>query len=111
MSKSFCTIFIVFVLLFSLTESNAQNIDNKKGNFYSYWGWNFSWYTKSNINFKGDNYDFTIHKATAQDRQTKFTLNNYLNPANITIPQYNFRFGYFIKKNVDILMFLLESTI
>tara|TARA_B100001175_G_C19496566_1_gene635684 strand:+ start:397 stop:1212 length:816 start_codon:yes stop_codon:yes gene_type:complete len=116
MSKSFCSIFIVFILLFSLTESNAQNIDNKKGNFYSYWGWNFSWYTKSNINFKGDNYDFTIHKATAQDRQTKFTLNNYLNPANITIPQYNFRFGYFIKDNIDVsfgidhLKYVLEQN-
>ena len=46
----------------------------------------------------------------------KFTLNNYLNPANITIPQYNFRFGYFIKDNIDVsfgidhLKYVLEQN-
>ena len=38
----------------------------------------------------------------AKDRQTPFSLNAYLNPTLITIPQYNFRIGYFISKNYDI---------
>ena len=58
--------------------------------------------SKSDIHFKGDNYDFTIHNVSAQDRQTAFTLDKYLNPSSMTIPQYNFRVGYFIKKNIDI---------
>ncbi len=102
MSKSFYKLIFITILLFSLNKTTAQSSDYKKGDFYTYWGWNWSWYTKSNISFKGDNYNFKLHEAKAQDRQTKFTIDNYLNPANITTPQYNFRFGYFIKKNVDI---------
>ena len=65
-------------------NSSAQNTgDYNKGDVYSYWGWNWSWYSKSDIHFKGDNYNFTIHNATAQDRQTAFTLDKYLNPSSI----------------------------
>lgn len=85
------------------TNSLAQNTgDYNKGDIYSYWGWNWSWYSKSDINFKGDNYNFTIHNVSAQDRQTAFTLDKYLNPSSMTIPQYNFRVGYFVKDNIDI---------
>ena len=98
MSKSFYTLIFITIMLFSLNKTTAQSSDYKKGDFYTYWGWNWSWYSKSDISFKGDNYNFKLHKAKAQDRQTKFTIDNYLNPANITTPQYNFRFGYFIKK-------------
>ena len=102
MSKSFFKLILFLILFFSFFDSNAQNSDYKKGDFYTYWCWNWSWYSKSDIHFKGDNYDFKIHKAKAQDRQSEFSVDTYLNPANMTIPQYNFRFGYFIKKNVDI---------
>jgi hypothetical protein len=95
-------LFLCLSLTF-FTNSSAQNTGNyNKGDIYSYWGWNWSWYSKSDIHFKGDNYDFTIHSATAQDRQTKFTFDKYFNPSTITIPQYNFRVGYFITKNIDI---------
>ena len=95
-------LFLCLSLTF-FTNSSAQNTGNyNKGDIYSYWGWNWSWYSKSDIHFKGDNYDFTIHNVSAQDRQTAFTLDKYLNPSSMTIPQYNFRVGYFIKKNIDI---------
>ena len=116
MSKSFFKLIFFLILFFSFFDSNAQNSDYKKGDFYTYWGWNWSWYSKSDIHFKGDNYDFKIHKAKAQDRQSEFSVDTYLNPANMTIPQYNFRFGYLIKKNVDIsfgidhLKYVLEQN-
>jgi hypothetical protein len=85
------------------TNSSAQNTgDYNKGDIYSYWGWNWSWYTKSNIHFTGNDYDFILHNVAAQDRQTKFQFKKYFNPKNISIPQYNFRIGYFIKDNIDI---------
>lgn len=68
----------------------------KKGMFSIYWGWNWSDYTKSNIHFKGDNYDFTLHKVIAKDRQSPFDAKVYFNPSRMTIPQYNLRIGYFI---------------
>ncbi|MFZ2323767.1 MAG: hypothetical protein WAV89_08730 [Ignavibacteriaceae bacterium] len=62
----------------------------RKGDLYFFWGWNRGWYTNSDINFKGDDYNFTIEKVEAKDRQTKFGLNTYFNPTKATIPQYNF---------------------
>ncbi len=86
---------------FSQSQSPTQQTD-RKGKLYFYWGWDRSWYNTSNIHFKGSNYDFTLEKVIAKDRQSPFNLNTYLNPAYATIPQYNFRIGYFIKKNYDI---------
>ena len=103
MSKYFLKILFFTLLFIYFFNSEAQTKSSyNKGDIYSYWGWNFSWYSKSDIHFKGDNYDFTLHDATAQDRQTEFSFDNYFNPATITIPQYNFRIGYFIKENIDI---------
>ena len=72
-----------------------QNKVSKKGSFYFYLGWNKSAYTKSDITFTGDNYNFTLYDVVADDRQSPLSANIYLNPANITIPQYNMRIGYF----------------
>lgn len=70
-----------------------------KNQLYIYWGWNRGWYSKSDISFRGDNYDFTLQKVVAQDRQSPFGLDPYFHPSKITIPQTNFRMGYFFKNN------------
>ncbi len=75
---------------------------NQKGKLYVYWGWNRGWYTTSDISFQGTDYNFKLNQVVAKDRQTPFSLDSYLNPTLITIPQYNFRVGYFIGKNYDI---------
>ncbi len=62
-----------------------------------YWGWNRDSYTTSDIRFKGTNYDFTLSDVIAKDRQSKFDPRLYFSPTRLTIPQYNFRIGYFIK--------------
>ena len=67
-----------------------------------YWGWNWASYTDSDIRFKGADYDFTLSNVRAQDRQTKFSVNDYFNPVNITIPQTNYRIGYFFKEHYTI---------
>lgn len=76
--------------------------DSNASKLYFYWGWNGSSYSKSNIQFTGKGYDFTLKKVIAKDRQLDFSLNTYLNPLKATIPQYNFRLGYYIKDNWDI---------
>ncbi|MBL0052838.1 MAG: hypothetical protein IPP29_15660 [Bacteroidetes bacterium] len=82
-------------------ESGAAS-NNFKGRLYIYWGWNRAMYTKSEIHFTGNNYDFTLHKVIAKDRQSPIEARTYLNPTQATIPQYNFRVGYFIKSNYNI---------
>ncbi|WP_245227668.1 hypothetical protein [Pedobacter petrophilus] len=74
---------------------------SRKGDFYFHWGYNHSWYGKSDIRFTGPNYDFKLHDVVAHDRQSKLSW-DYLNPGLITVPQYNIRVGYFIKDNYSI---------
>lgn len=73
-----------------------------KGKFFVYWGWNFASYSNSDIRFKGANYDFTLNNVKAQDRPTKFSFNDYFHPGRVTIPQTNYRIGYFFKENYTI---------
>ena len=95
----FSFLFLPFQFIFSQVKNNInQNPNNSR--MYFYWGWNSGHFTKSNIRFKGPDYDFTLKKSIAKDRQTKFTT-KYFNPAHITIPQYNFRVGYYIRENWD----------
>jgi len=74
-----------------------------RGQWYGYWGWNNATYSNSDIHFKGDDHDFTLHNVKAKDRQTEFSgrevFHSYLNPGRLTIPQYNWRFGYFVTDN------------
>lgn len=74
---------------------------SRKGEWFVHWGWNFSWYDKSNINFKGPGYDFKLKNVTAKDRPSKLST-DYINPLELTTPQFNFRFGFFIKDNYSI---------
>ena len=83
-------------------EKTHQLKIKKKGKLYFYWGWNRGAYSKSDIRFKGKDYGFTLSDVVAKDRQTKFSVDSYLNPGNITLPQFNARIGYFFKNNWDI---------
>ena len=74
---------------------------HNKGKFYFYWGGNRESYTKSDIHFKGDNYDFTVYNAIADDKPKGWHV-DYVNPGRMTIPQTNFRMGYFINDHYNI---------
>ena len=95
-----------FWLSFSLSifgqKLGIKQSDNRKGNFFIYWGWNRESYTNSDIHFTGSDYNFTLYDVLADDRQSKFGFDTYLNPSKATIPQYNFRIGYFFKHNYSI---------
>lgn len=92
---------LFFVLWFGI--GFAQYKPYKKGSVFLNWGWNTAKYTNSTLAMKGDDYDLTIHKMKAHDRQTKFTLKDYFRIDRITIPQTNMRLGYFIKDNIAIV--------
>ena len=98
---------VVGVLFFVIQFSYAVGLKNKrdnnrKGDSYVYWGWNRGFYSDSDIYFKGDDYDFTLKNVVAKDRQSPFNANTYFNPAWATIPQYDFRIGYYITNKYDI---------
>lgn len=85
----------------SLFNPEHKRNFSRKGDFFFHWGYNSSWYGKSDIRFQGPNYDFTLKDVVAHDRQSKLSW-SYLNPGLITVPQYNIRAGYFIKDNYSI---------
>lgn len=75
----------------------------KKNQLYFHWGWNGSGYNRSNIHFKGDDHNFTLHKVKASDRQSPFD-EVYFDPGQLSIPQYNFKVGFFINDKYDIAL-------
>ena len=79
-----------------------RKINNRKGRLFLYYGWNRSAYSKSDIHFKGNGYNFTLNHVVAHDRPTAFDPLVYFNPAEITIPQYQYRLGYYISDKYSI---------
>lgn len=86
----------ISTLFYGQRDKIIASKDQKRG-FYFYWGWNRGWYNTSALTFSGKNYDFTLKNVQAVDRQSTFSLEEYLNTKRITIPQYNLRIGYFLK--------------
>ncbi len=74
---------------------------HNKGKFYVFWGGNRETYSTSDIHFSGENYDFVVHNAQASDKPKGYHI-DYINPARMTIPQTNFRMGYFINDHYNI---------
>jgi hypothetical protein len=85
---------LVLGIYSSAFSQDAPKPEKKHGTFYFAWGYNTEWYTKSDIHFVDhttDDYDFTVHELVADDRPTL----NKIFEKDISIPQYNYRFGYF----------------
>ena len=74
----------------------AQPSPHLKHRVFAYWGYNRAQFTSSDIHFTGSNYDFILHDVVAKDKPEEPTADNYLNPKNVWIPQYNYRLGWFL---------------
>ena len=116
MKKFFKTIAILFLginLGFAQETLSTQEISDtidfgvkllsKKGQMFVFWGWNRAGFTNSDIRFKGAGYDFTLENVVAHDRPSPLSL-DCVNPGSLSIPQFNFRLGYFIKDNLALVI-------
>lgn len=74
---------------------------HNKGKFFVSWGGNRESYTKSDVNFRGKDYNFTVNDMKAHDKPKGYHI-DYVNPANMTIPQTNFRMGYFFSDHYSV---------
>ncbi len=79
----------------------SKYTDHNKGKFFISWGGNRESYSKSDISFAGENYNFTIHNVEAHDKPKGWHC-DYLNPARMTIPQTNLKIGYFVSDQYSI---------
>ena len=93
------TIISSFCLCYSPSTASPGS---HKGELYFYWGYNRSTYSSSDLHFKGPGYDFTMHEATAHDKPSSFSAGLYLNPARMTVPQYEARIGFYIGERTNI---------
>jgi hypothetical protein len=85
-----------------LSEANpAKYTAHNKGKMFIYWGGNRESFSKSDIHFKGPDYDFTLYDVQASDKPKGWQV-DYVNPARMTIPQTNFRIGYFFNDHYNV---------
>ncbi|WP_432671386.1 hypothetical protein [Flavobacterium sp. SM2513] len=109
MKTKFTFIALIFTA-FSATVSAQDELPNpekytahNKGKFFVSWGGNRESYSTSDIHFKGKDYDFTLNDVKADDKPKGWHI-DYVNPARMTIPQTNFRLGYFISDHYSITL-------
>lgn len=76
-------------------RSETRAIYPRKGKLYLFWGYNRAAYSHSNISFRGEGYSFKINDIKASDDPTNVST-VYVKPTTFTIPQFNYRIGYFL---------------
>lgn len=92
---------LILVLATTSVSAWSQSADQsfKKGQAYLHWGWNRAFYTRSDISFKGPDYNFELLDVRAHDRPTlPITVKRYIK--NFFNPQTNYKAGYFIADNL-----------
>jgi hypothetical protein len=102
-------LYSAFLTLFVLTCTFAQNDSIKKerytahnkGKFTVSWGGNREKFTDSDIHFIGDDYNFVVNNATAHDKPKGWHI-DYITPGRMTVPQTNFKLGYFVTDKYSI---------
>lgn len=102
---SFVTFFVVTQIISAQEKTTIPNkfTAHNKGKFFVAFGGNRDGFTKSDIHFKGDNFNFTVSNAEAHDKPKGWNI-DYINPARFTIPQTNMKFGYFISDHYAIAL-------
>jgi len=104
--KYYSFLFLLFLSFSVFSQQNSNQTIEKytahnKGKFFVYWGGNRENFSKSDIQFKGADYDFTIYDVEAADRPKGWHI-DYVNPGRMTIPQTNFKMGYFITDHYSV---------
>ncbi len=105
-TNSFYSAFLTFFFLLNAFAQNdtikkERYTAHNKGKFTASWGGNREKYTKSDIHFMGDDYNFLVHDAAAHDKPKGWQI-DYITPGRMTIPQTNFKLGYFITDHYSV---------
>ena len=100
-----CTLLLIFnCAAIAQTDASAsvpKKVKHKTGSIYGSWGYNGEWYTPSTIHIKqdgiGDAYDMVHVKANDHKGWNEGLFHKAL-----TIPQYNYRLGYYFNEKQDL---------
>ncbi len=94
---------ILLVFLFNfclfLSETAAQDSSRERSRFYFYWGYNRGFFTQSDLQASGPDYEIVLRGVRAKDRPSPFSVPQYFGIQQIWVPQYNYRFGWRMRRN------------
>lgn len=76
--------------------AQAPEVVHLRHRVFANWGYNRAQYSVSNIHFDGPGYDFILHDVAAVDEPKPFSFAVYLDPRDLSLPQYNYRLGWFL---------------
>lgn len=100
--KAFSLALIVLATIpaFAQREGKSYMGIVKNGSLYFSWGYNTEWYTRSTVHVKqaGLGNDYKLLNVKAHDRPG--WNEDFFNTA-LTVPQYNYRLGYFFNEKQD----------
>ena len=90
----------MILFFFISTSSGAQTELKRRGEFYFSWGYNTEWYTRSNVKISQPELgnDFMFKSIRGHDHRG---WDEGLFSKALTIPQYNYRIGYFLGNKKD----------
>lgn len=83
----------------AVSTIETRELFKRKGTFFFYWGYNRSAFSNSDIRFWGDGYDFKMTNVAALDQPDPVSK-EYIGPTTFTVPQYNYRVGYYLSDKV-----------
>lgn len=106
MKKIITAAFVAILFANNLNAQEEIKVQDKytahnKGKFFISWGGNRDSYSKSDVTFKGEGYNFTVENMAAHDKPKGWHI-DYINPSRMTIPQTNFRLGYFFSDHYSV---------
>jgi hypothetical protein len=83
-------------------DQPAKKKKNRTGSFYVSWGYNSAWYTRSTVHVtqREIQNDYQLVQVNAHDHKGWNEKSIFRQP--ITIPQYNYRIGYYFNKKQDL---------
>jgi len=96
--KIIAKVSFAFILL-TLTLNAVAQSELRKGEFYFSWGYNKEWYTRTNVSVFQQNLgnNFVFKNTQLVDNPG---WDHALLTMELSIPQYNYRIGYFFEKDL-----------
>lgn len=92
-----CRLLLLILITTPLLTLAQPKNKERKGEFYFSWGYNKEWYTRSDVKLSQPslNNNYTLKSVQSHDH---IGWDEGLFSIPISIPQYNYRFGYFFNK-------------
>ena len=75
--------------------NGVKKISNARGTFWLGWGYNRSYYTQSDIQFRDKTYDFTLRNSTARDFRP--STGDHFAAETMFKTQFDFKVGYYFR--------------